>query len=317
MPQEMLLDPAAGAEPLAPPLAGARDPEAVLADLFERRGRALVEPHVIDPAWPTVALFASVLAALAVSVALGLAGVLPGLAVFALNAVLIHLIFTPLHEAVHRNIGGRRRGLRWLNELVGHVSGYVLMAPLHSFRRPHLRHHQFTNHPQEDPSYWMRGDSLLAVLPRALVIQPVMVSHLWRLARTPAVRRELRMAMLCFLSYGVLLVLALAQGWAGELLLYWYGPAWVAVVACALLFDWPVHHPHTDRSRYRSTGILRFPPRFQRLADIVWSGHTYHLIHHLWPKLPFYRYGTIHAALASDLRAVDARIEPMGGARAD
>jgi hypothetical protein len=40
---------------------------------------------------------------------------------------------------------------RWLNELVGHVSGMPSQVPLAAFRFVHLEHHKHTNDKEKDP----------------------------------------------------------------------------------------------------------------------------------------------------------------------
>jgi fatty acid desaturase len=66
-----------------------------------------------------------------------------------------YLIFTPLHEAVHETIAGKNSRRVWLERLIGHISGFVLLAPYPGFKALHLHHHQHTNDPVEDPDYWV------------------------------------------------------------------------------------------------------------------------------------------------------------------
>lgn len=106
-----------------------------------------------------------------------------------INAVLIYFIFTPLHEAVHGNIFPANSRLKWLEWVIGNISGYVLIAPYPGFRVLHLHHHNHTNDALEDPDYWVRDNNYFRVILRCMVIQPVYVIHLWKLARDPLTMR--------------------------------------------------------------------------------------------------------------------------------
>ena len=64
-----------------------------------------------------------------------------------LNAILAYL---PSHEAQHNIIARKGKPLRWLNELVGHVSTIPLVMPYRVMRATHMEHHQHTNHPEKD-----------------------------------------------------------------------------------------------------------------------------------------------------------------------
>ncbi len=86
-----------------------------------------------DFAWPTVTLALALLAAFAASVALAMTGYIPYWAAGLVNMAVIYSIYTVMHEAVHYNISSRRHGLRWLDTVLGHASGFLLVrGSLHS-----------------------------------------------------------------------------------------------------------------------------------------------------------------------------------------
>lgn len=279
---------------------------------FESIAQPVVQRLVGHFAWKTILLFVGVLAGLAASATLAVTGVLSYWVAIPLNAVLIYFIFTPLHEAVHRNISGRHAPLRWLEIVIGHVSGFVLLAPYPGFERLHLHHHQHTNDPVEDPDYWVKTDKPWMVLLRAMAIQPAYIWHLHRLATDPAGRRAFREEMIYLAIYGIILASAFQTGIASELLLLWVLPGYIGVVLCPLFFDWPVHHPHEKQGRYVDSAILLFPKPIKLIADLAFCGHTYHLMHHLYPRVPFYDYGTAYYALANELPNVGPPIHHLG-----
>ncbi len=63
------------------------------------------------------------------------------------QGVLLVFLFTLEHECTHRTPFRSR----WLNEVVGHGCGIVLLLPFRWFRAFHLAHHRWTNLPGQDP----------------------------------------------------------------------------------------------------------------------------------------------------------------------
>jgi beta-carotene hydroxylase len=278
------------------------------ARAFERRARITVQPMVAGFPWPTLFAFLGVLAGVSSSAVLAANGYLSWWAAVPINAILIYFIFTPLHEATHGNIAGRNPRLVWLEGSVGHVSGFVLLAPFPGFRMLHLHHHANTNDPAEDPDYWVKSSTWIGLVIKSLVIQPVYILHLWKIARDPRTRRAFAWEMVYVASYVAIVAAAWVLGFGKELTVLWILPAYIGVVMCPVMFDWPVHHPHSERGRYADSAILVFPPPFRTLMDVVFCGHTYHLMHHLYPRLPFYHYGTAWNALKGELLTLDPKV---------
>ncbi|MCP5432807.1 MAG: fatty acid desaturase [Alphaproteobacteria bacterium] len=275
---------------------------------FERKARATLKDLSGRFAWPTVALFLSVIAGASAMAGLAIEGYVSWWVAIPVNAVIIYFIFTPLHEAVHGNIAGRHTEWKWLEEVIGHASGLILLAPYPGFRRLHLHHHQHTNDPVEDPDYWVKTNSIPSLILRCLAIQPVYIWHLWRLAKTPVVKREFFFEMVYVGVAVAIVAAAYAVGWGNEVMLGWIVPAYFGVCLCPLMFDWPVHHPHSERGRYTDSAILLFPKPVRFLVDLAFCGHSYHLMHHLYPRIPFYDYGTAYYAMEGDLPGVSAKI---------
>ena len=62
-------------------------------------------------------------------------------------------------QAQHSIIGAEGSKLRWLNELVGHVSTIPLVFPYRIAWITHRQHHANANDPELDPDYGNRGDT--------------------------------------------------------------------------------------------------------------------------------------------------------------
>jgi len=116
-----------------------------------------------------------------------------------------------------------------------------------------------------------------------------------RSARVEALATEALIAC----SVGV----AVVAGHAATLLQLWLAPAVIAILFLGFAFDLVPHHPHTTRERYYDT---RVQPG--RLLDVLLLGQNYHLVHHLWTTIPWYRYRQAFGDVEADLVARGAPI---------
>lgn len=255
-------------------------------------------------AFPTVLLTFAIAGSYAAVVAAAVNGVIPLWLGFAINAVLAYAAFTPAHEASHWNISGRRRGLRWLNELCGWLSMAMLLDCYVVLRAAHMQHHAHTNDPERDPDYFKPRSGPLAVVARSYAIFAGYLNSYREDARARGLR--MRHHALVALWYAGLLgvgVTASLMGYTVEVLTLWVAPALAALFFLALVFDYVPHWPHEEQDRYRNTRILLFPG----LSTLLLS-QNYHLIHHLYPTIPFYRYGDTFREIREELVAHGAPI---------
>src|SRR5947209_7812397 len=95
----------------APLTADVRAGDAFLsrARAFEKRARLTVQPLTAGFPWPTLAAFLGVYLGVALVAVLVVRAHLTYWASIPADAILIYLVFTPLHEATHGNIAGRDR----------------------------------------------------------------------------------------------------------------------------------------------------------------------------------------------------------------
>ncbi|MEM9195236.1 MAG: fatty acid desaturase [Myxococcota bacterium] len=252
-------------------------------------------------AWPTLALLVGVVVLWVGSWVGVLTGAI-GLAVGAVGTTIAaYLSFTVMHEAAHGNIHGSRRDLRGIGTAAGWLASAFLLAPFPAFRVLHLRHHSFTNDGRRDPDFFVAGTPLLAPLRCFRTIPHYYGEFLFgETSRSNAGRRERRSVIL-----GILFLLAIGGGLSAfglwrEVLFLWAIPAVVAAAILAFFFDYVPHHPHASRERYRDTRVVP-----TRLLDLPLLGQNLHLVHHLWPRVPFYRYRAVFEA--SRDRLVDAQ----------
>jgi ferredoxin-NADP reductase/fatty acid desaturase len=258
-------------------------------------------------AWPTLVLAIGAFGASVLAIALHARGVLPLSFALPLAVAANFACFTPLHDASHRSIAGSPR-LAFVNEVVGWICALPLMAPFPAFRFVHLEHHRFTNDDERDPdTYSARGRGLGRL---ARWATQDLHYYAWYLARAKERPASERRAVLFGIAFVAALVGGLCLlGLGREVLLLWILPARIAIVLLALAFDFLPHWPYAARgvdAPLRATAILE-----HRFLTPILLSQNYHLIHHLYPGVPFYRYGEVWWALRDDLVARGALVRKI------
>jgi fatty acid desaturase len=259
-----------------------------------------------EVAWPTILLALATLAGFALSCWGALSGVGPFWAAALANTVFIYALYTPVHDASHTAIVPRMKGLRWVNTAVGMACAAPLWIFFHEHRKSHFRHHARTNM-EDDPDLWAKGSFArvtLIQIPWLLVnyFNPV---ALWRACndmRLSAAERWGTMALFA-LSLAVVATIV-AAGYGAELVVLWLIPWFVGLHIMQTLFGWAPHHDHSETGRYRDTRIADYP-----LADILTLQQNLHLIHHMLPAVPWYRYRAVCEEIRPILEANNARFE--------
>ncbi|MDH3654376.1 MAG: fatty acid desaturase [Myxococcales bacterium] len=239
------------------------------------------------------------MAALASAIAGYLLGRLPVAATIAINATSIYLLFTVMHDSMHRTA----HESRFINDLLGRLSALSLAATMPIFRAVHYEHHSHTNDPERDPDLIVNRRPRWALPFWCVAIVVEYRRHyfgrrMWR-DRSDLIEA---IAMECLLL-GVIGV-AVATGTFAMLAIVWMVPALIAIVVLGLCFDFLPHYPYNSRERYLDTRI--YPGR---ILNAVLLGQNYHLIHHLWTTIPWYRYQRVFGEIEDELIERGARIE--------
>lgn len=244
------------------------------------------ERLVPQVAWPTLALALAAAVAWAGSAWAAQAALWPPWATVLLSTAAAFVAFTPLHDATHRSVARART----VNEVVGRLSAAVLAAPFPAFRTVHLEHHRNTNDPERDPDYWS-GQGPAWLRPLRWGTQDLHY-YVWIGRRWATQPKAVRVEVVAFLALKLAgIALAVALGHGVLLACAWLVPARLALVALAFSFDYLPHRPHVVLARddpYRATHLLPSP-----LLTPLFLYQNFHLIHHLYPGIPFYRYSAV------------------------
>lgn len=260
------------------------------------RPEALTTNQNIDVDWqihtggvavPTILFF---LAIVIVELALwtgAILGTLPLAVATVLATLCAYGSFTIMHEASHGNIDGGSRPMSLVEEVLGWVSGFILFAPYSGFRVAHLMHHAHVNEPDKDPDHWVAVTHPLAVVLRCATVS---FHYYYQLFIGPISKEEAARESLGSTILGVSFMLGLCGvltylGFGQFAFYLWVLPAFIAMAFLALTFDWIPHYPHREKGEFRDTRVLLVPGL---TLPLLWQ--NFHLVHHLQPRVPFYKY---------------------------
>jgi len=270
--------------------------------------------------WPTVLLCSGLMAGYSAVIAGWAAHIVPLWAGCALNAVLSYAFYTIHHDANHKAISGRNERWLWLDTVCGSIAAVPLQISFAGFSPAHLRHHAHTNDPRRDPDVlvggplwalpvkWLAGTAVgvVTALPWGDRLAARLLARMRPGASKPTervgndMRRLRRYSQVCL----VVLVASIPLGLFLPAFFLWWLPGRLAVFALMVLFQWLPHFPHQNAERFHNTRITTFWGSTWLLLQ-----QDRHLIHHLYPSVPWYRYRAVFRELRPLLEAQGATIE--------
>ncbi len=188
----------------------------------------------------------------------------------------LHMEGTVIHDACHKAAHPNK----WINQAMGHGSAILLGFSFPVFTRVHLQHHSHVNDPKNDP------DHIVSTFGPVWLIAPRFFYHeyfffqrkLWR-------RYEL-------IQWGVergifisIVIAGLKFNFMNIIYNLWFGPALMVGVTLGIFFDYLPHRPFLARNKWKNARV--YP---SKVMNILIMGQNYHLIHHLWPSIPWFEY---------------------------
>jgi fatty acid desaturase len=247
-------------------------------------------PNPAEPvplfAWPTLALFGLALSIWIGSSALAISGSWAWPISVAFNWLAVYLLFTVSHEASHFAAASSRPLNNWLGRIATFFVGPIGFPV---WRYVHMQHHRFVNVAGADPDYpsshstgWQRPVRWLTMDINYLRF------YVPRLATRPtAERREMALTIATFIAAAVATI---EVGWGWWFVALVLVPARLNSLGLGWAFDYLPHcrlRPEAEDSRFRTT---RNRVGLEPLLTPLTLYQNYHLVHHLHPRVPFYRY---------------------------
>jgi len=258
-----------------------------------------------------VALFLAGAGAWGASTALALTATWPWPVSTVVNTVAAFVLFTVAHEASHNALSSHQTINTWLGRIA--MFAFAPQAGFRTFRYIHMQHHRFTNHEDgRDPDHYTQGGPRWLLPLRWLTVDLYyMVWYLPKLRTRPrAEQREQVIAMGLTVAAIVALV---ATGNTLALLALWLGPARLAVGLLGWAFDYLPHHglehvPSEDRFKTTRNRVGA-----ERILTPLLLYQNYHLVHHLHPVIPFYRYIAVWRRRENDYLGREPALSTAGG----
>ena len=179
-------------------------------------------------------------------------------------------------------------------------------------RLTHYEHHKHANHPELDPDIGTKAESPLDLILKSIANrQPgskAGAAYGATLARlgTPEAQRAGLVALVYQLSYLAILFTLAWSGYAVEVALLWWLPRHIATTYIQFYLSWAPHHPGKDLGRYKDTRAFR-----SALGNIGSMGMQFHIIHHLYPRIPLMRTPAAYWALRPVLEARGCRLDDL------
>ena len=211
-----------------------------------------------------------------------------------LLASLTFASYTPLHEAVHGNIGGTKNKFKWLDKIVGYLMSPMIAIPFTSHQKEHFTHHGHTNTNKDpdahiknwfkSPKHFFYGTVRIIKTHNTFVMNnytraEIAFSIGWRFAFT--------------LYTGLVSVPVLFLGW------------FLGAFLTLYLLSYLPHKPYKDTERWKNTNIQLF--HIQWLENLIFQQNL-HGIHHLFPRIPFYNYRKVFQKIEATMRAKETPI---------
>lgn len=228
---------------------------------------------------------------------------------------LSYLHYTYIHEAIHGNILPKGRVNRYIQDGFGWVGAIAMIANWPMLSRTHKGHHSHTN-TDNDPDIFLKLPFPLLIIRVVATCVFLMVPMIllkviiWdrSLARGYINADTIMTRAEKIGHYGGNLIMlgvfwtAVFMGYAREAFLLWYIPGVIGFATLAILISWLPHYPFDRADRY---GVARNMGHSWLNPVFMWQ--NWHLIHHMWPSVPFYNYERLGKRLEPVLIEKQAR----------
>jgi fatty acid desaturase len=250
---------------------------------------ALPDPGEQVPklAWPTLGIFFGALTVFVISTIGYIRGWVPLWVAIPVNAAVTFWMFTVVHDTSHHAISSKR----WVNGLLGRLAWFFVM-PIYAFPAfayIHIEHHRHSNDDANDPDpFASHGRSWQLPFRWALAELFYGRFYLGRARSRPTT--EIAETAVMFTASAAGLILAIVTGNLWTLAVVFLIPYHIGVVILAWWFDWLPHHGLEDTQRSNRYRPTRARVGMEWLYTPLMLSQNYHLVHHLHPSVPFYRY---------------------------
>ena len=215
-----------------------------------------------------------------------------------------HALLILMHDGVHYRLFRNRRLNDWVSEV---LLAWPNLISARAYRRNHFAHHRYLN-TQQDPDWARRQGDAAWVFPKHWgELARMMLRDLsglgaiaflrlarMLLTRDTGVNRSLNLA-----RYGFYVLAAAVLGWAGLAKItiqYWFVPLFTWLIMIFRVRSIAEHSAMQPGSTAYAQTRTTYVSPLERLF-IAPKNVNYHIEHHFYPSVPFYRLPALHRAL--------------------
>ena len=237
-------------------------------------------------AWPTIFLFLICAGFMFGATWAAIYGHISYLAACLINGTAGYFLFSPMHDAIHSSVGRSKK----LNLWVGRIT-FLYFSSLVAFelmRFIHFRHHRNANGEGDEADQIVQsGPAWLRPLKWPFIDLIYGWKYLGYWKDRP--KSETRSVIIMFLATLVVWPWLIINGYLMELLMFWIIPQRISFFFISFIFVYLPHVPNEISEKedaYRATSIRE---GMEWLLSPLMMYQNYHLVHHLYPNVPFYR----------------------------
>jgi len=228
------------------------------ADDNELFKKLIPKPRI---AWPTVMLLIAAFTIFGMSTFTYLAGILPLLWAMPINTIASYMAFSIAH------------------------------AFFQVFRFVHMKHHRFTNDSEKDPDvYCGTGPKWLLPFKWLTLDFVYFKTYLSPDVFQKRPKRERKEFYFAILFMVIVITAITLAGWLNYYLLLFFIPTRIAKYIIVIAFDFLPHYPHEAYAKDEPYRCTSNRVGMEWLMTPLFIYQNYHLVHHLYPAVPFYRY---------------------------
>jgi fatty acid desaturase len=221
----------------------------------------------------------------------------------------LHALAILMHEATHY----RATPTRWLNEMVGEYLAMPVLIKMQEYRKTHFAHHSHVN-TSDDPD-WIRklGDMDFAFPKSALEIGGMLLPFATGVKFFILLRKlkqqssnyaqssttQSRLVVARSIAIVVIVSLSIVLKFWTLLIFYWIIPLLTSTMVFFQIRSVAEHFAIASDHAFNRTRTVISP--FWEAWLLAPHNVNYHLEHHLYPSVPFYRLPELHnRAMASE-----------------
>jgi len=202
-----------------------------------------------------------------------------------INGLLTYGLFSVIHDSSHHSLS--RNVL--INDGIGAIGLLFLFpyAPMSPVRWVHNQHHIHTNGSKDPDLFEHRASWWQAPLYWSC-FDAYYIYYFFKYGQK-VMKRHAKSLIAYYSALTVAVVVALYMGYGYEIFMLWFIPSRISLFLIAVVFVILPHHPATvsqAEDKYMATTMRM---GWEGLLTPLMVYQNYHLIHHLYPEIPFYK----------------------------